>query len=110
MNKKNGIEACAPEDCKNCEADCSSRLDLNGRIVAIPMEDGEAMYCKNVLRFHAGAREYMAVIPLQNPPVLDIWIFRISEDQVRLENIEDEQEHSLAAEAFGLAMAQKENS
>ena len=105
-----GIDACAPEDCSSCTADCSSRVDLKANVIELTTDEGEVIRCQVLLNYEMEGRRYLAVMPLADNPDGDIYLFRVAEGETGLENIEDEEEHSRAAHAFGIAMekAQKE--
>ena len=38
-----GIDACAPEDCSSCTADCSSRVDLKANVIELTTDEGEVI-------------------------------------------------------------------
>lgn len=105
-----GIDACAPEDCSSCTADCSSRVNLKANVIEFTTDEGEVIRCQVLLNYEMEGRRYLAVMPLADNPDGDIYLFRVAEGETGLENIEDEEEHSRAAHAFGIAMekAQKE--
>ena len=105
-----GIDACAPEDCSSCTADCSSRVNLKTNVIELTTDEGEVIRCQVLLNYEMEGRRYLAVMPLADNPDGDIYLFRVAEGETGLENIEDEEEHSRAAHAFGIAMekAQKE--
>lgn len=105
-----GIESCQPEDCSSCSADCSSRMDLNADVIELTTDEGEKIRCQILLNYGMENHRYMAVMPLEDNPDGDIYLFRVSEDATSLANIEDPEEHERAAKAFGIAMekAQKE--
>ena len=105
-----GIDACAPEDCSSCTADCRSRVDLKANVIELTTDEGEVIRCQVLLNYEMEGRRYLAVMPLADNPDGDIYLFRVAEGETGLENIEDEEEHSQAAHAFGIAMekAQKE--
>lgn len=105
-----GLESCAPEDCSSCTADCSSRMDLNANVLELTTDEGEKIRCQILLNYEMEGRKYMAVMPLEDNPDGDIYLFRVTESETGLENIEDPGEHERAAKAFGIAMekAQKE--
>ena len=105
-----GIDACAPEDCSSCTADCSSRVNMKANVIELTTDEGEVIRCQVLLNYEMEGRRYLAVMPLADNPDGDIYLFRVAEGEIGLENIEDEEEHSRAAHAFGVAMekAQKE--
>ena len=96
-----GIDACAPEDCSSCTADCSSRVDLKTNVIELTTDEGEVIRCQVLLNYEMEGRRYLAVMPLADNPDGDIYLFRVAEGETGLENIEDEEEHSRAAHAFG---------
>ena len=105
MNKKRqDIEACAPEDCSSCNADCGSRIDLNERIIQITTDEGTTMNCLIMLKYVMEGKDYIAVMPLKDNPEGDIYLFRMVENKTKLANIEDPDEYDRAAYTFGIEM------
>ncbi|MDO5410314.1 MAG: DUF1292 domain-containing protein [Lachnospiraceae bacterium] len=98
------IDKCAPEDCSSCGADCSSRINLDDKIIQITTDDGEQIDCLIMLKYVMESKDYIAVMPLKNNPEGDIYLFRMIKNRTELENIEDEDEYERAAEAFGIEM------
>lgn len=103
-NIGNQIDKCAPEDCANCDSDCGG-INLSEKIIELPMEDGSKVKSLVVLRFTVEEKRYAAVMPLENNPKGDIYLFRVIRDGRDLENIESESEYEQASIAFGVEMA-----
>ena len=108
----NQIEKCAPEDCSTCSSDCGSRINLDDRIIEITTDDDEKIKCLIMLKYQMEYQkktgDYIAVMPLKNNPEADIFLFRMVNNRKDLENIEDEDEYAMAAEAFGMEMDRRD--
>lgn len=104
----NQITACEPEDCSSCTADCSSRMNLNDKVIEITTDEGETMRCLVALKYQMEQQDYIAVMPLKDNPEGDIYLFRMISDGTKLDNIEDPDEYNRAAEAFGIAMEKEQ--
>lgn len=105
----NPLETCAPEDCASCSSNCGSRQDLEKKVIKITTDAGETVYCRVMLKYPMEGRDYIALMPLGDNPDGDIWLFRLLNDGKDMDNIEDREEYSRAAQAFGLAMEEWEN-
>lgn len=104
------IDKCDPVDCSTCGADCSSRINLDERVIQITTDEGEQISCLILLKYKMNEKDYIAVMPLKNNPEGDIYLFRMVKDRTELENIEDPAEYEQAAMTFGIEMekAQKQ--
>ena len=58
-----GIDACAPEDCSSCTADCSSRVNLKANVIELTTDEGEVIRCQVLLNYEMEGRRYLAVMP-----------------------------------------------
>lgn len=76
-----GIDACAPEDCSSCTADCSSRVDLKANVIELTTDEGEVIRCQVLLNYEMEGRRYLAVMPLADNPDGDIYLFRVAEGE-----------------------------
>lgn len=105
------IDKCDPVDCSTCGADCSSRINLEDKIIKITTDEGEEIDCLIMLKYVMDTKDYIAVMPLKDNPEGDIYLFRMVNHRTELENIEDEEEYQKAAETFGIEMekAQKQS-
>lgn len=103
-NEMSKIDKCDPTDCSTCGADCSSRINLDERVIKITTDEGEEISCLIVLKYVMEAKDYVAVMPLKNNPEGDIYLFRMVNNRTELENIEDQDEYEKAAETFGIEM------
>lgn len=106
---QNPLESCAPEDCASCSADCGSKPSLDQKVIKVTTDEGETVYCQVMLKYPLEGRFYIAVMPLKDNPDGDIWLFRMINNGRDLDNIEDPEEYSRAARAFGIAMEKWEN-
>lgn len=107
-NEMNKIDKCDPQDCSTCGADCSSRINLEDRVIQITTDDGEKISCLIMLKYVMGTKDYVAVMPLKDNPEGDIYLFRMINNRTELENIEDEDEYQKAAETFGIEMEKEQ--
>lgn len=103
-NEMDKIDKCDPADCSACGADCSSRINLDDKIIKITTDEGEEINCLIMLKYVMGVKEYIAVMPLKDNPEGDIYLFRMVNNRTELENIEDEEEYQKAVETFGIEM------
>lgn len=108
-NEMNKIDKCDPSDCSTCGADCSSRINLEDKIIQITTDEGEKIDCLIMLKYVMGTKDYIAVMPLKDNPEGDIYLFRMINNRTELENIEDEEEYQKAAETFGIEMEKAQN-
>lgn len=111
-NEAAKIQPCDSADCSTCGADCSSRINLDDKIIRITTDEGEEISCLILLKYVMGTKDYIAVMPLKDNPDGDIYLFRMVNGRTELENIEDQEEYEKAAETFGIEMekAQQQNS
>lgn len=101
---KSGIDKCDPADCSTCGSDCSSRINLNDRVIELTTDDGDKQKCLIVLKYSMGLKDYCACMPLLNNPDCDIYLYRMIKNGTELENIDNEEEYQAAAKAFGIEM------
>lgn len=108
-NEMNKIDKCNPADCSTCGADCSTRINLEDRVIQITTDEGNQISCLIILKYVMGTKDYVAVMPLKENPEGDIYLFRMVNNRTELENIEDEEEYQKAAETFGIEMEKAQN-
>ena len=90
-----------------------NREDIIDGTVTLTLDNGEELECEVVSIFEAGDREYISLLPLggeeeENGEVF-IYRFKLSEDgEPDLENIEDDAEYEMAADAFDEALDKME--
>ena len=73
--------------------------------VTLTLEDGTEVECAIISIFEADKKDYIALLPLSGEEEIngDVYIYRYIEDgngEPSLENIEDDAEYEMAADAF----------
>lgn len=91
----------------DCGGDCGCNHDGEEEMtVTLTLDDGTEMECAIITIFEAGKREYIALLPLNEDGQNDdgeVYLYRYSETEdgePDLENIEDDEEYEIVAEAF----------
>ena len=82
-----------------------SAEDLDEMYVTLTFDDGEEEECEVITIFEAGGRDYIALLPVETMDDEDseIYLYRYKEDSEgnpSLENIENDDEYDLVADAF----------
>ena len=76
------------------------------RTVELTLDNDEVVECAILTLFEAGGKEYIALLPLNEDGETedgDVYLYRYTEDangEPELENIEDDDEYEIAADAF----------
>lgn len=97
MSEHNHDCGCGHEDC-NCGEE--------NLTVTLTLDNDEVLECAVLTIFSAGDRQYIALLPLEDAEDTeegDVFIYRFEEDEngePTLDNIEDDNEYELAADAF----------
>lgn len=97
MNEHNHDCGCGHDDC-NCGEE--------NLTVTLTLDNDEVLECAVLTIFSAGDRQYIALLPLEDAEDTeegDVFIYRFEEDEngePTLDNIEDDDEYELAADAF----------
>lgn len=73
--------------------------------VTLTLDDGKELECVVLTIFPAGDKEYIALLPMEEEETDDgeVYLYRYSEDEngaPTLENIEDDDEYEIVADAF----------
>ena len=81
--------------------------------VTLTLDDGSQLECAVLTIFDAGKREYIALLPMdgQEAEEGEVYLYRYSEDadgNPSLENIEDDEEYEIVAEAFDELLDEQE--
>ncbi|MCI5995507.1 MAG: DUF1292 domain-containing protein [Blautia sp.] len=89
-------------DCGCCGSDCGSE---GGASVTLTLDDGTVLECAVLTIFPAGDKEYIALLPLdENGENEDgeVYLYRFTEvnGEPQLDNIEDDEEYEIVADAF----------
>lgn len=97
MSEHNHDCGCGHDDC-NCGEE--------NLTVTLTLDNDEVLECAVLTIFSAGDRQYIALLPLEDAEDTeegDVFIYRFEEDENGepiLDNIEDDDEYELAADAF----------
>ena len=97
MSEHNHDCGCGHDDCNCGEENLTVKLTL---------DNDEVLECAVLTIFSAGDRQYIALLPLEDAEDTeegDVFIYRFEEDEngePTLDNIEDDDEYELAADAF----------
>lgn len=97
MSEHNHDCGCRHDDC-NCGEE--------NLTVTLTLDNDEVLECAVLTIFSAGDRQYIALLPLEDAEDTeegDVFIYRFEEDEngePTLDNIEDDDEYELAADAF----------
>lgn len=81
---------------------------LESQVVTITLDDDEVVECAIITTYETNSQEYIALLPLDENGENedgDVWIYRFIRDvnggnDHDLENIEDDDEYEIAADAF----------
>ena len=81
--------------------------------VTLTLDDGSELECVVLTIFEAGEREYIALLPMEGEEAEEgeVYLYRYSEDadgQPNLENIEDDDEYEIVADAFDELLDEQE--
>ena len=73
--------------------------------VTLTLDDGSQLECVILTIFEAGGRDYIALLPMEGEDADEgeVYLYRYSESedgQPNLENIEDDDEYEIVADAF----------
>ena len=96
MSEHNHDCGCGHDDC-NCGEE--------NLTVTLTLDNDEVLECAVLTIFSAGDRQYIALLPLEDAEDTeegDVFIYRFEEDEngePTLDNIEDDDEYELAADA-----------
>ena len=97
MSEHNHDCGCGHDDC-NCGEE--------NLTVTLTLDNDEVLECAVLTIFSAGDRQYIALLPLEDAEDTeegDVFIYRFEEDEngePTLDNIEDDDEYEIAADAF----------
>ena len=88
----------------NCDCGCNAE-DQEEMTVTLTLDDGSEVECVVLTIFPAGDKEYIALLPVEGAESEEgeVYLYRYSETedgQPNLENIEDDDEYEIVADAF----------
>lgn len=98
------------EDKKNITPDDTDQEEMT---VTLTLDDGKELECVVLTIFPAGDKEYIALLPMEEDDSEEgeVYLYRYSEDedgQPNLENIEDDDEYEIVADAFDELLDEQE--
>ena len=81
--------------------------------VTLTLDDGSQLACVVLTIFDAGEREYIALLPMESAETEEgeVYLYRYTEDadgNPNLENIEDDEEYDMVADAFDELLDEQE--
>lgn len=82
-----------------------NEMEQEEMTVTLTLDDGSELECVVLTIFEAGERDYIALLPLEGKEAEEgeVYLYRYSEDEEgnpNLENIEDDDEYEVVADAF----------
>lgn len=91
----------------------TEELEQEEVTVTLTLDDGSQLECVVLTIFDAGEREYIALLPMdgQEAEEGEVYLYRYSEDangNPNLENIEDDEEYDIVADAFDELLDEQE--
>ncbi len=98
---------------QNPKMDTEMEQEQEEVTVTLTLDDGSQLECVVLTIFDAGKREYIALLPMdgQEAEEGEVYLYRYSEDangNPSLENIEDDEEYEIVAEAFDELLDEQE--
>ena len=88
-------------------------MDGEEMTVTLTLDDGKELECVVLTIFPAGDKEYIALLPIEDEEAEDgeVYLYRYTEDedgQPNLENIEDDDEYEIVADAVDEVLDEQE--
>lgn len=82
-----------------------NEMEQEEMTVTLTLDDGSELECVVLTIFEAGKRDYIALLPIEGEEAEEgeVYLYRYSEDaegNPNLENIEDDDEYDIVADAF----------
>lgn len=83
----------------------NEEMEQEEMTVTLTLDDGTELECVVLTIFEAGERDYIALLPMEGEEAEEgeVYLYRYSEDQdgnPNLDNIEDDDEYEIVADAF----------
>lgn len=96
----------------NCDCGCNAE-EQEEMTVTLTLDDDTEVECVVLTIFTAGEKDYIALLPIEGPESEEgeVFLYRYSEDadgQPNLENIEDDDEYEIVADAFDELLDEQE--
>lgn len=91
----------------------TEELEGEEMTVTLTLDDGKELECVVLTIFPAGDKEYIALLPMDDEEAEEgeVYLYRYTEDedgQPNLENIEDDDEYEIVADAFDELLDEQE--
>ena len=91
----------------------NEEMEQEEMTVTLTLDDGSELECVVLTIFDAGEREYIALLPMEGDEAEEgeVYLYRYSEDSdgnPSLENIEDDEEYEIVADAFDELLDEQE--
>lgn len=82
-----------------------NEMEQEEMTVTLTLDDGSELECVVLTIFEAGEHDYIALLPMEGAEAEEgeVYLYRYSEDaegNPNLENIEDDEEYEIVADAF----------
>ena len=93
-------------NCESCGSDCGMDFNMPNGTITLTLDNDTEVVCAVLTIYPAGGREYIALLPLdENGENHDgeVYLYRFSQEEGQqpvLENIYDDAEYDIAADAF----------
>lgn len=96
----------------NCDCGCNAE-EQEEMTVTLTLDDDTEVECVVLTIFTIGEKDYIALLPIEGPESEEgeVFLYRYSEDadgQPNLENIEDDDEYEIVADAFDELLDEQE--
>lgn len=96
----------------NCDCGCNAE-EQEEMTVTLTLDDDTEVECVVLTIFTAGEKDYIALLPIEGSEAEEgeVFLYRYSEDadgQPNLENIEDDDEYEIVADAFDELLDEQE--
>lgn len=96
----------------NCDCGCNAE-EQEEMTVTLTLDDDTEVECVVLTIFTAGEKDYIALLPMEGQQAEEgeVFLYRYSEDadgQPNLENIEDDDEYEIVADAFDELLDEEE--
>ena len=88
----------------NCGCGCNDNINKEEEVtVTLTLDDDSTLECIVLAIYPAGDHEYIALLPTDSEDDGEVLIYRFTQlenEEIQLDNIEEDDEYELAADAF----------
>ncbi len=93
--------------------DFNNKMEEEEMTVTLTLDDGSELECVVLTIFPAGGRDYIALLPMEGEDAEEgeVYLYRYAETEdgaPNLENIEDDEEYEIVADAFDELLDEQE--